>query len=556
MRFPITRAAQWPRFIGAFVTATSPRAVLVAVCQLIAGAVHPAVYGQERASTDVREGAAATEQQSPEVNWDEELTPGQVEEALRGLARRMREKWLLLDARPFDLEAAVETELRGAATGLKRFELELAIQRVIARGCDGHASSGQIGQAMLHSSGRCRLSFLIVPVGDRFVATKSWSRKRSQLWKDELPYITKLDGVPVERWIKQAERYVSQTNPLTHRSMAALQLCCLGHFRKELGLPDSDRIRVTLQAEDGAETVVDMPFPEVPASPFPLLAYSQYRQTEKDNPIPDWRVLEGNIGYLNLPSASGRTMQAIVDAMPAMHGVDGLIIDLRSNAGGSPEFALMLAQVLTTPEHPRTVGAFSWSPFRSSDNCPGYTFDEPGLSPEGQTLLREAWKRLDHAPWRPTAHLKATPRAFLLTTWKVERGIAPYNKPELAPLFESLGMRPFKRKVVVLIDRFTFSAGEIGAAMLQALPNVVLMGEQTRGGVGVANTTERERDPLTIPLAFEPHFTTHAVFVDSLGNPIEGRGVVPDIVHSIDLATISGPVDTMAEKAREHLTQQ
>lgn len=556
MRSLIMRAAQFNWFIGSFVIQSIPRAVLVLACHWIVGAVHPAVYGQERALTDVREGAAAPEKQSPEVNWDEELTPEQVEEALRGLARRMREKWLLLDARPFDLDAAVETELRGAGAGLKRFELELAIQRLIARGCDGHASSGQFGQAMLHSSGRCQLSFLIVPVGDRFVATKWWTRKRSQLWKDEFPYITALDGVPVERWIKQAERYVSQTNPLTQHSMAALQLCYLGHFRKELGLPDSELIRVALQAEDGAETVIAMPFPEVPSSPFSLLAYSRYRQTEKDNPIPDWRILEGNIGYLNLPSAGGRTMQAIVDAVPAIHSVDGLIIDLRSNVGGSPEFALLLAQVLTTPDHPRTVGVFSWSPFRSSDNYPGYTFDEPGLSPDGQTLLREAWKRLDNAPWRPAAHLKATPRAFLLTTWKLEPGIAPYNNPELAPLFESLEVRPFDKQVVVLIDRYTFSAGEVGAAMLQALPNVVLMGEQTRGGVGAANTTERERDPLTIPHAFEPHFITHAVFVDSHGNPIEGRGVVPDINHSIDLATISGPVDTMVERARKHLIQQ
>ncbi|MGE3777886.1 MAG: hypothetical protein AB7F89_11915 [Pirellulaceae bacterium] len=75
------------------------------------------------------------------------------------------------------------------------------------------------------------MSFLIVPVGGRFIATKSWSRKRSQLWKDEFPYISALDGVPVERWIKQAERYVSQTNPMSRRSMAALQLCYLGHFR-------------------------------------------------------------------------------------------------------------------------------------------------------------------------------------------------------------------------------------------------------------------------------------------------------------------------------------
>ncbi len=486
------------------------------------------------------------------IDWDEPLTADQVNDSLVALADLMKRDWLLLDAVPFGLEEAVQEELRNAKKGLKRYELELAIQRIISRGCDGHAIAGGYVRAMLHSSGRCRLSFLIVPVGDRFVATKARWKERNQLWKKDYPYITAIDSVPIEKWISHARRYVSRTNPLTRRSISALQLGYLGHFRKELGLEAKDRIQLTLQAEDLTESTISVPFPDVPSEPFlPQLAYSTYRIAEKNEGTPDWQILDGNIGYFYLTNAGDRAIQAIVQGFPNMRNTDGLIIDLRSNGGGSPEIALLLAQWLIGADQTATIGGYRWSPYPASENFPTYKLDDSGLSQFTRSRIDEAQKRLVNS-WSPGHHLNAALQTALLVNWRTEPSIAPFNKPELRPLFESLDLYPYRHKVVVLVDRYTFSAGEVTAAMLGTLPNVLVLGESTRGGGG----SSREAKESHIPYALSPRLTNQAVFVEPTGTLIDGKGVVPDVVHEIDTETITGPLDTAIEEARKHILSE
>jgi len=514
----------------------------------------PAVMGQDGGEQlpDSRTPRGPTDQQVGPAYLEEYLSHDQVSETFDALAKVMRERWLIFYQAPFDLDSAIAAELHNAENGLKRYELELAIQRLIARGCDGHAISGGYIQALSHSSGRCRLSFYIVPVGDKFVANKSHWQQRSQLWKEDYPHITAIDGVPIERWIEQAEQYVSRTNPLAQRSMAALQVGFLGHFRKELGLPANDRIQVSLQTKDLAEETISIPFPDTAADPFlPQLAYSTYRLSEKKiQGIADWRILDGNIGYLHIPTAGSRAMQTISDGMPAMKNTRGLIIDLRCNSGGSPEYAMFLQQWLVSPGSPRSIGGFQWTVRESSTNFPMYGITERGLSDAARTMLSDAQSRLKDK-WQPPPHFNAALHFGLLTNWKDEPGIAPYNRPEIQQLFEKHNIEHYQQRVMILVDRYTFSAGEIGAAWLQALPNVTVMGESTRGAVSAAN--DESFAPFTIPHVLKPHLRTQTAFLDHNGNHIEGRGVTPDIHHGIDLETITGPEDTMVEHARKCL---
>lgn len=73
-------------------------------------------------------------------------------------------------------------------------------------------------------------------------------------------------------------------------------------------------------------------------------------------------ILDGNIGYLKLNGFAGmpEAGEAAVAAMNFLSNVDALIIDLRSNGGGSPNMIQILSSYLfDSPQH---LNSFYWRP--------------------------------------------------------------------------------------------------------------------------------------------------------------------------------------------------
>ncbi|MDQ3331731.1 MAG: S41 family peptidase [Planctomycetota bacterium] len=108
----------------------------------------------------------------------------------------------------------------------------------------------------------------------------------------------------------------------------------------------------------------------------------------------------------------------------------------------------------------------------------------------------------------------------------------------------------YDRPVVVLVDRHCFSAAEIIAAGLQSLPQVTVVGEQTRGGAGAT-----QYFPLPISKT-EIVVTSTSVFLTSDGTLIDGQGVVPDLEAGVDLETMAGPKDTMLDRAIDEIRRR
>ena len=135
------------------------------------------------------------------------------------------------------------------------------------------------------------------------------------------------------------------------------------------------------------------------------------------------RVLEGNVGYLDIHGFFSTTLGAALDtaaaAMRAIASTDALILDLRSNGGGNET---MVAWVL------------------------GHFFDE-------RVHLNDVLQR----PGTP-------PRAVWSTAF--------------APAVRYGARKP----ILVLTSASTFSAGEAAAYDLQALKRATVVGERTGGG--------------------------------------------------------------------------
>lgn len=173
------------------------------------------------------------------------------------------------------------------------------------------------------------------------------------------------------------------------------------------------------------------------------------------------------VGYIRFPSFTGAVSSSNLDfALDRYKDTKGLILDLRENGGGAVRdvFALLSRFV-----------------------------DE-------RTLLN--YSRVKSGPGRNE-----------------------FADPEPVYLDPHSGTK-YLKKVVMLVDRGTYSAGSFTALGAQAIPNIVLMGDTTGGGLGLPNGGQ-------LPNGWTYRFSVTQA-LDLNQSPDLENGVPPDIPAFFD----------------------
>ena len=195
------------------------------------------------------------------------------------------------------------------------------------------------------------------------------------------------------------------------------------------------------------------------------------------------RTKDHNLGYICLTSldTSIDKLKPMLQAIGGLYETDGMIVDLRANGGGSEDLGRVLAGVFC--QKPVT---YAINRFRKNNN-----HDE----------------------------------------------FVEYPRSPLTPIRGKIYDRP----VVALIGAGAVSSAEGTALMFQALPNVSLVGQPTRGSSG---------NPAggKLPNGTEVFFSRW-VACNAKGQPIEDRGVQPDIVvkHREDDPTLKRAIKELAK---------
>jgi len=208
-------------------------------------------------------------------------------------------------------------------------------------------------------------------------------------------------------------------------------------------------------------------------------------------------VIHGNIGYISVDQFSRNSAEEVRQAIQALSGVDGVVLDFRRNPGGYLDESLMMADL----------------------------FLEPGLK-LASTKSRD--------PRRGGEHVES---------WDA-------RTPELVP----------NTPMIILVDRFTASAAEIVAGSLQDHDRALVVGERTFGkgvvqtlmplprGYRLRLTTgewhtplgrslHRPRDGAGRPLA-EDVDTLPTVTTEAGRELLAGGGIFPDMVIEADTLKI------------------
>ena len=171
-------------------------------------------------------------------------------------------------------------------------------------------------------------------------------------------------------------------------------------------------------------------------------------------------------------------------------GIEGIIIDVRNNPGGSiSDLSFFMGHLIESPLH------------------------------FGYTRYKDGNGRLAYTPW-------------------IDAIIEPYP-----------GCKAITNRVIALADNYTVSLAEAVTMVVHSLPSGMVVGERTWGATGPVTSEQVYNDgPFTIP-GFLSVTTSSAEFKFINDIVYEGRGFPPDVVVPFDLSAWNTGKDVQLEKA-------
>ena len=372
------------------------------------------------------------------------------------------------------------------------FEFASALQKIVMQIGDSHA--GVYSRSAWPIRGF--LPLRPADTGDGLAALKPLSDQPLDV---DCPYIESIDGVPLERWLAAAAQYAPQGSPqlIRRRSLGWLGLFTI--LRDELGVPNSDTVSIGLRSADGKK---------------------QCQQTHRLNQagysvamlrLGHSRLLDDNIGYLRIPRMDRRLVDITVRKIREFRDTDGLIIDVRNNAGGT-YFLLHLIYGFFVPDEAEpyvsNIAAYRLSPRFREDHIayrPTFRAEWDGWNDAERKAIDRAAAAFK-PEWQPPADQFSKWHYMVLSRERGGLDYFYYDKP-----------------VVVLSNAGSFSATDGFLGAFSDLPQVTIVGEPSGGGSGATRRFQLRNTEVHVALSSMASYRAN-------GKTFDGNGIAVDVL--------------------------
>lgn len=424
-----------------------------------------------------------------------------------------------------DVAAEVNAIRARLGTGaVPAWQLSREMSGLLARFADGHAGIIDDGRIARPLGGvkYLALPFLLQDAGRGVVAFRA---DRSGFFDPAHPYVTAMDGRPIEEWIAAAGEFSARGSAQYIRYSAFRLLSRIQVVRVHRGWDAPEEIRVRL-ADDSGKTIE-----KTVALARRAGSYSNWPRYDDD-------ILAGNIGYLRIARMDGAEVDRIDAAMKRFAGTDGLIIDVRGNGGGSRDILLRLFPYLMTERdrpHVANVAAYRLAP------------DAPRPRPAEGYLANRFLYPADHASFSKAKKraIRSFARRFK-PTWQPRRGDFSAWHYMVIDRTDNPAAYHYDRPVIILMNSRNFSATDIFLAAFKGWRNVTLMGMASGGGSARSQSQTLRHSKLEVICASMASF-------QPTGQLYDGVGVSPDVVMKPEPGYFIGASDRTLDAARARL---
>ena len=421
------------------------------------------------------------------------ITPDQMRRAVDALGAAMEQRWSYLGPSRFDHRAMLADVRERVDAGITTGEFLVELQRVVARGIDGHAEVRDWERFVTPG----QLPFLIDSSGDRFVA---FQPGRGGFLSDGHPYIESIDGKAISEWLRAAAAFIPDGSPQYVCQHALRSLRSIQFLRKELGVAQGPDVEAVLVSEDRTDrkTVRLKVSDSLPT----------YGVWPREDHQPELPVGIAYLRLADMDAAAGSIRIDTAVSIAAQSGAKGLIIDVRDNGGGDRAPLRSLARFLMKAnDRPHVVNAAAYR-----------LHPEHGREMmESRYLYPENWEGWSVAEREAIGEFKKRFRP----EWSPPReAYSEWCYMVLSPAKENV--RRFERPLVILMNAKCFSATDVFLSALKGLPNVTLLGTPSGGGSANTNTVTLGVEPLRARLGTMVSFQADGRLFDT-------RGVTPDV---------------------------
>jgi len=468
------------------------------------------------------------------IQHDTRLGNRDTERDLDELEWLLENRYSYLKRKSVDYQNALDAVRSSLGDNINRSTFGYQLSKFIALFGDGHSC---IASSSVRLSSLCSSypPFLVEESAGRLVAFKP---DRSDFVDPNFPFLRAIDGLPVDKWLHVAGLTVAKGSPQFVRYNTIRNLRYIEALRKELDLGRSETVELQLESADGSLTRQLLLFL---AKDKPI--YGFWPRPEKEiksieDVRPENHILKPNIGYLRLVmmSAEPEFLDDLVETMCRFKKTDGLIIDIRTNGGGRrAPLRVLLPFFMDEDDLPHIVNL---AKYRLGTENIKEDFEARNLYPASSPRFSEDERDIINrfadtfrTEWTPPSEQFSEWHYFVIGQSREER-YYHYTKP-----------------VVILMDRWNFSACDIFLGAFNGLKNVTLMGQPSGGGSGCYHVYRLRNSKIRI------HLSSMASFQPN-GKLYDGNGIKPDIIVEPVPTDFIGKTDTALDTAINYIRQK
>ena len=468
------------------------------------------------------------------------LTKQQVKQDIESLIKILNENSSYVYLNGYDINKDFENYQENLKDSTRLEDFASFLTKSIGRIGDRHSSvrGGEVRDSLY-------LPFIFAPENNKVIALNRNTDKELEIFNTKYPYLKSIDGITIEGFLQNILPKEISAPQKTYFTSAVRDIRDIQKNYRILNKELPKEIKLTLSdssfQNDTILNVVPVgrkqtlrPWDDKFESEFTIIKDEDYNKPVIVNKL---FKIKDKIAYIQIPAMVGNEdapllFEKINSFMESIRNDSkALIIDVRSNGGGTRDITYELAKYFVHPNSIYVINATKQrAPIPLSEEYKEslhsrnlFSFSE--LDKEEQKSVTKFLKTFK--PMYELDSKKYSEYYFgLLNGKKLSKQSFYYNKP-----------------IYILANEKSFSAASVFVAIFKNIPNVKIVGVTTDGSSGNSDRFELPNSQMRIKLSTMVSFQKD-------GKILDGFGTEPDIQIERDINQILWKSDTQLEKLR------